>query len=115
MKSAKDHCVQRSIGRFGKGPTKTVETKRDVGMLPIVEQALRARRAASKLQSTWVFADRDRGPLDITNLRERVWRPALRQAKLRARTLYQTLHTFATRACTISRSDRYPSTWVARS
>jgi integrase len=92
-----------------------VETKRDVGMLPIVEQALRARRAASELQSTWVFANHDRGPLDITNLRERVWRPALRQAKLRARTLYQTLHTFATRACTISRSDRYPSTWVARS
>ena len=71
-------CVRRSIGRFGKGPTKTVESKRDVGMLPIVEQALRARRAASELRSTWVFANRNGGPLDITNLRERVWRPALR-------------------------------------
>jgi integrase len=102
-------CVRRSIGRFGKGPTKTVESKRDVGMLPIVEQALRARRAASKLQSTWVFANRDGGPLDITNLRERVWRPALRQAKLRARTLYQTRHTFATLMLELGESPG----WVA--
>jgi hypothetical protein len=80
-------CPPR-FGRFGKGPTKTVESKRDVGMLPIVEQALRAHRAARELRSPWIFANRDGGPLDITNLRERVWRPALRRAKLRARTLY---------------------------
>ena len=39
---------------------------------------------------------RDGGPLDITNRRERVWRAAIRRAKLRTRTLYQTRHTFAT-------------------
>jgi integrase len=33
-----------------------------------------------------------------SNLRERVWRPALRQAGLHARTMYQTRHTFATLA-----------------
>ncbi len=88
--------MRRSVSRFGKGPTKTIESKRDVEMLPIVEQALQAQRAAKQLQSPWVFANRDGGPLDITNLRERVWRPAIRRAKLRTRTLYQTRHTFAT-------------------
>jgi len=65
-------------------------------MLPIVEQALRAQRDAKQPRSPWVFANRDGGPLDITNLRERVWRPAIRRAKLRTRTLYHTRHTFAT-------------------
>ena len=79
-------------------------------MLPIVEQTLLARWAASELQSTWVFANRDGGPLDITNLRERVWRPALRQAKLRVRTLYQTRHTFATLMLELGESPG----WVAK-
>ena len=84
------------MSRFGKGPTKTIESKRDLDTLPIVEQALVAQRDATQLRSPWVFANRDGGPLDITNLRERVWRPAIRRAKLRTRTLYQTRHTFAT-------------------
>jgi hypothetical protein len=88
VETAPDFRCPPRFGRFGKGPTKTVESKRDVGMLPIVEQALRAHRAARELRSPWIFANRDGGPLDITNLRERVWRPALRRAKLRARTLY---------------------------
>src|SRR5262249_15851443 len=88
--------VRRSVSRFGEGPTKTIEWKRDIDLLPIVEQALLAQRAAKPLRRTWVFANRDGGPLDITNLRERVWRPAILRAKLRVRTLYQTRHTFAT-------------------
>ena len=56
-----------------------------------------------------MFSNRDGGPLDITNLRERVWRPALRRAKLRARTLYQTRHTFATLMVELGESPG----WVA--
>jgi integrase len=103
-------CVRRSIGRFGKGPTKTVESKRDVAMLPTVEETLRAHRGAGDQQTPWIFANRDGGPIDVTNLRERVWRPALRQAKLRARTLYQTRHTFATLMLELGESPG----WVAR-
>jgi integrase len=48
--------VRRSVSRFGTGPTKTVESKRTVQMLTIVERALRGQRAASPLRSPWVFS-----------------------------------------------------------
>jgi integrase len=79
-------------------------------MLPTVEETLRAHRGASEQRSPRIFANRDGGPIDVTNLRERVWRPALRQAKLRARTLYQTRHTFATLMLELGESPG----WVAR-
>ena len=69
-----------------------------------------AQRDANQLRSPWVFANRDGGPLDITNLRGRVWRPAIRRAKLRIRTLYQTRHTFATLMLEAGESPG----WVAR-
>ena len=98
------------MSRFGKGPTKTIESRRDVEMLPIVEQALRDQRAENSSAGPWVFPNRDGGPLDITNLRERVWRPAIQRAKLRPRTLYQTRHTFATLMLEAGESPG----WVAR-
>ncbi|PYM52623.1 MAG: hypothetical protein DME14_00290 [Candidatus Rokuibacteriota bacterium] len=67
-------------------------------MLPMVEHALREQRAASQLRSTYIFPSHTGRPLNITNVRERVWKPALRRAGLRDRTMYQTRHTFATLA-----------------
>jgi integrase len=64
----------------------------------IVEHAIRTQRAASQLRGALIFPSRTGGPLDISNLRERVWRPALRRAGLRRRTMYQTRHTFASLA-----------------
>ena len=84
--------------RGGRGRTKTEASKRYVEMLPMVQHALREQRAASQLRSTYIFPSRIGGPLNITNLRERVWKPALRRAGLRYRTMYQTRHTFATLA-----------------
>jgi len=88
--------IRRGVTRFGEGGTKTVESARDIDMLPIVERALQAQRAASQLRGPWIFPNRTGAPLDMTNLRECVWKPALRRAGLRYRTLYQTRHTFAT-------------------
>ena len=67
-------------------------------MLPRVQRALKAQEAVTGERSAWVFPNKRGGPLNITNIRERVWRPALRRAGLRERTMYQTRHTFATLA-----------------
>jgi len=67
-------------------------------MLPMVEHGLREQRAASQLRSTYIFPSHTGGALNITNVRERVWKPALRRTGLRYRTMYQTRHTFATLA-----------------
>jgi integrase len=84
--------------RGGRGRTKTPGSKRYVELLPVVQQALQDQRAASQLKSAFIFPSRTGKARDITNLRERVWKPALRRAKLRYRTMYQTRHTFATLA-----------------
>ena len=67
-------------------------------MLPRVRRALKAQQAASEGRSAWVFPNERGGALNITNLRERVWKPAIQRAGLRERTMYQTRHTFATLA-----------------
>jgi len=102
--------VRRAVTRWGEATTKTVDSSRDVDMQPPVERALQAQRAASQLRSPWVFPNTQGATLDITNLRERVWRPALRRAGLRYRTMYQTRHTFATLAL----SSGEDIGWVAR-
>ena len=102
--------VRRAVTRWGEASTKTVGSSRDADMQPPVERALQAQRAASQLRSPWVFPNTQGGTLDITNLRERVWRPALRRAGLRYRTMYQTRHTFATLAL----SSGEDIGWVAR-
>jgi len=91
-------AVRRAVTRWGEGATKTVASRRDVEMLPPVERALLAQRPTSALGGAWIFPNSQGGALDLTNLRERVWRPALRRAGLRYRALYQTRHTFATLA-----------------
>lgn len=88
--------VRRAVNRFGEGPTKTIGSTRDVAMLPPVERAFRDQRPDVESDGGWIFPNRDGGPLDMTNLRERVWKPALRRAGLRYRTMYQTRHTYAT-------------------
>jgi len=82
--------------RGGVSRPKTDSSYREIPMLPLVERALQAQRPDSQLRSEWVFPSERGGHLDITNLRERIWRPTLRRARLRERTLYQTRHTFAT-------------------
>jgi integrase len=91
--------VQRGVTRHGgTSRPKTSGSYREVVMVPIVERALRDQRASSELRSIWVFPNERGGHLNLTNLRERTWKPALRRAGIRARPLYQTRHTFATLA-----------------
>jgi integrase len=91
-------CVRRGVTRFGPGETKTEGSVREIHMLARVRRALKAQQAASEGRGAWVFPNERGGALNITNLRERVWKPAIKRSGLRERTMYQTRHTFATLA-----------------
>lgn len=46
--------------------------------------------------SPYVFVSKEGSIVDINNLRKRTWYPALKEAGLRRRTMYEARHTFAT-------------------
>lgn len=56
---------------------------------------LTQHRLTTPQDATHVFTGKKGGPLDVNNLRNKVWYPALKVAGLRKRTMYQTRHTFA--------------------
>lgn len=99
-------------GRVGgvDGSLKTTSSNRDVDMLAPLFEVLRRLREASGDRDGYVFTGKEGAPLDVANLRNRVWYPALRKAGLRRRTMYQTRHTFA--SLMLSHSE--DPLWVAR-
>lgn len=92
------------------GPTKTVTSVRDVDMLTPLVDVLRCHREMSAGGDSYVFTGKDGGPLDVDNLRNRVWLPTLSKAGLRRRTMYETRHTFAS----LMLSCGEDLLWVAR-
>jgi integrase len=81
-----------------------------VGMLPTVEGALRDQLAGTQATGMYVFSNAWGGPLDLTNIRHRIWYPTLARAGLRPRDLYQTRHTFAS---LMLQTGEDPA-WIAR-
>jgi len=72
---------------------------------------IKKQQAASRLKSEYVFCKAIGGPLDRDNLMNRDWYPALKRARIRERTPYQTRHTFAT---LVALSAGEEIGWVAR-
>jgi integrase len=89
---------------------KTAGSRRDVEMLPHVEEAFRRHCEATQGQGLYVFSNRDGGPLHRDNMRNRIWNPALVRAGLRHRNPYQTRHTFAS----LMLDQNEDPAWVAR-
>ena len=92
---------------------KTKKSRRDVDMLPTVEAALQEQPRDSR----YVFSNAVGGPLDLTNIRKRIWYPTLKRAGLwpedpgqQARDLYQTRHTFASIMLYVGEDPA----WIAR-
>jgi integrase len=69
---------------------KTAGSRRDVDMLPHVEEALRSHRDATQGAGQYVFSNTEGGALHRDNMRNRIWNPELAQAGLRHRNPYQT-------------------------
>jgi integrase len=94
-----DHLAMISVkeGRVQgiEGPPKTDSSYRDIDILPPLMEVLRKHRVASPPGAHYVFTGQKGAPLDVNNLRNRVWYPTLDKCGLRRRTMYQTRHTFA--------------------
>ena len=89
---------------------KTAGSRREVDMLPHVEEALRSHREATQGKGQYVFSNIEGGALHRDNMRNRIWNPALAQAGLRHRNPYQTRHTFAS----LMLEQHEDPAWVAR-
>jgi len=90
-------CITVREGRvLGiEGPPKTTSSYRDIDMLDPLHEALWKHRQEVRAGTAHVFLGKTGRPLEVNNLRNRVWYPALAAAGLRRRTMYQTRHTFA--------------------
>jgi integrase len=104
-------CITVREGRVQgiEGPPKTLSSFRDIDLLDPLYSLLQKHRAAA-IGATYVFTGKLGGPLQVDNLRNKVWYPALQAAKLRKRTMYQTRHTFAS----LMLSHGEDPLWVAR-
>jgi integrase len=65
-------------------------------MLDPVVEALRDQRKATMGKSDYVFLNYYGRPLLPNSVNFHIWKPALKKAGLKPRSLYQTRHTFAT-------------------
>ncbi len=88
--------VRETRVRGEEGRPKTKGSIRDVKMLPPVVEALRDQRKATMGKSDYVFLNYYGRPLLPNSMNFHIWKPALKKAGLKPRSLYQTRHTFAT-------------------
>ncbi len=113
--------IRAGVYRWVEGTPKTESSIRDVDMLPPVVEALKDQRkqqAAQRLKlgqgapevgQDYVFTMPRGGLVNINGVRDSVWYPTLKKAKLRRRIMYQTRHTFASNALAAGESPA----WVA--
>ncbi len=88
--------VRETRVRGEEGRPKTKGSVRDIQMLPPVIEALRDQRKFTMGRSEYVFLNHNNRPLLPGSVNYHVWKPALKKAGLKPRSLYQTRHTFAT-------------------
>jgi len=78
------------------GRPKTNSSYRDIGMLPMVSDALKEQARRTRLRSKYVFLNEEGTPIEIETLRKNAWSKGLKKAGLEYRPVIQTRHTFAT-------------------
>ena len=88
--------IQETRVRGEEGRPKTKGSIRNVEMLPPVVEALKDQEKVTRGKSDYVFLNYYDRPLLPNSVSFHVWKPALKEAGLKARSLYQTRHTFAT-------------------
>ena len=88
--------IRETRVRGEEGRPKTPGSIRDIRILPPVEEALREQQKVTLSRSDYVFINMKGRNLLPNSINYHIWKPALRKAGLKPRSLYQTRHTFAT-------------------
>jgi len=108
--------VRRAItldedGKVIEGRTKNRHSRRDIQLTPAMLEALKAQHLINEaLASEYFFCTTNGCRVELNNLLNRVWRPALEKAKVSLRGTKQVRHTFAT----ISLSSGEDPLWIAK-
>jgi integrase len=104
--------IRRSRVKGIEGSPKTGSSYRDIEIFPPLLDVLRAHEAKTRLKfrSPYVFTSREGGPIDLDNLRNRIWYKTLKRARIRPRRMYETRHTFATLMLSSGENPH----WIAR-
>lgn len=88
-------CIRETFVHGRMDTTKTAGSHRDIQMSSVVYEALKAQQQMA-LKSDFVFCNSAGKPLDRGNVRDRIWKPALKAIGLPYRRPYETRHTAAT-------------------
>ena len=108
--------VRRAItmdeeGNRIEGETKNRYSRRKIKLTEVMFDALRRQKAIyDSFQGEYFFCTENGGRLYLSNLRQYVWTPAVKRAKVRMREMKQTRHSFATNALSFGESPL----WIAK-
>jgi len=99
-------------GKPMEGPTKNKYSRRSIKLLPPMLESLRSQKEihARLGKPEYFFCTPEGKPIHPSNLRRRVWIPALKKAALKIRDMKQTRHSFATNALSCGENPL----WIAR-
>ena len=98
-------------GKIIEGKTKNKYSRRTIKLFPAMLEALEAQKKIyDKYGSEYFFCTKRGHRVDSSNLRERVWLPALKEAGLKNREMKQTRHSFATLALSCGEDPL----WIAK-
>jgi len=93
------------------GRTKNRYSRRTIKLIPVMRDALEEQREIHRrIGGEFFFSSPTGAMVDTSNLRKRVWRPALEKAGIEYREMKQTRHSFATNALSCGENPL----WIAR-
>ncbi len=98
-------------GKFIMGKTKNKYSRRTIKLIPVMLEALESQKQVyEKFKGEYFFCTSNGKMIHQTNLRRRVWLPALKKAGIEYREMKQTRHSFATNALSCGENPL----WIAK-
>ncbi len=89
-------CIRETLVNGRPETAKTDGSVREIRLSTIVLTALKEQQLINAGRSEYVFCTKAGTPLDHRNVRDRIWKPALKQMGFEYRRPYETRHTAAT-------------------